>query len=76
MGAALALDHIPLYEVVIHKDEDGGYWASCEMTNGGANAMGDTVYETQRNMYESMALFLKDDYPHVQDFMLQFVIKQ
>lgn len=85
MSSALAIDYnnfiggdtMPIYTVIIHKDEDGdGYWATCDMPNGGANSMGDTVYETQRNMYESMALFLKDDYPEVVDFSLNFVINK
>jgi len=61
------------YTAVIHKaDEGNGYWAICEMPNGAATFIGDTLYETQRNMYESMALFLKDDYPDVEDFSLSF----
>ena len=64
-----------VYTVIIHKDEDGsGYWATCDMPNGGANTMGDTIHETQRNMYDSMALFLKDDSPDVTDFSLNFVL--
>ena len=71
------LDDVPVYNVVIHKNEDGnGYWAVCEMPNGGATTMGDTIHETQHNMYESMSLFLQDDYPDVSDFSLQFVISQ
>ena len=85
MSNALAIDYnnsmggdtMPVYTVIIRKDEDGeGYWAVCEMPNGGATTIGDTVYETQRNMYESMALFLKDDYPEVSDFSLNFVISR
>jgi predicted RNase H-like HicB family nuclease len=66
---------MPIYTVVIHKNENGiGYWAVCDMPNGGATTMGDTIHETQRNMYESMSLFLKNDYPTVKDFSLNFVI--
>ena len=85
MSNALASDYIshiendvvPIYTVVIHKNENGsGFWAVCDMPNGGASTMGDTVRETQRNMYESMALFLKDDYPEIKDFSLNFVISK
>ena len=66
---------LPIYSVVIHKNEDGvGYWAVCEMPNGGASTIGDTIHETQKNMYESMLLFLEDDYPDVKDFFLTFVL--
>ena len=66
---------LPVYTVVIHKNEDGmGYWAVCEMPNGGASTIGDTIHETQKNMYESMLLFLEDDYPDVKDFFLTFVL--
>ena len=83
MSIALAKEHnitrgdvmLNIYNVFIHKNDDGnGYWAICEMPNGGATTMGDTIYETQRNMYESMALFLQDDYPDVLDFSLNFVV--
>ena len=70
-------DVMPIFTVIIHRNEDGcGYWAVCDMPNGGATTMGDTIHETQRNMYESMALFLEDDYPNVTDFSLNFVISQ
>jgi len=85
MSIALTTEHnvtrgdvmFNIYTVVIHKNDDGsGYWAVCEMPNGGATTIGDTLHETQRNMYESMALFLKDDYPDVVDFSLNFVMSQ
>ena len=66
---------LPVYTAVIHKNEDGmGYWAVCEMPNGGASTIGDTIHETQKNMYESMSLFLEDDYPDVKDFFLTFAL--
>ena len=66
---------LPIYTVVIHKNEDGvGYWAICDMPNGGASTIGDTICETQRNMYESVSLYLADDYPSIKDFSLVFVM--
>ena len=66
---------MPVYTVFIHKNEDGvGYWAKCPMGNGCAFTDGDTVYETERNMYESVALYLQDDYPDGIVFSLSFVV--
>ena len=63
----------PVYQVVIHPSKDtGGYWAECSFENGGACTVGDTIKETQVNMYESVSLFLKDDYPDITDFSLAF----
>jgi len=85
MSIALTNEHnitggdvmLNVYTVVIHKNDDGnGYWAICDMPNGSATTMGDNVYETQRNMYESVALFLKDDYPDIMDFSLNFIVSQ
>jgi len=68
-------DIMPIYTVIIRKNEDGiGYWAKCPMDNGCCFTDGDTVRETQTNMYESVSLYLQDDYPDVRDFSLNFVI--
>ena len=67
---------LPVYTVVIHKNEDGvGYWATCTMPNGGANTMGDTIREVQINMFESMDLYL-EDCPDVTDYVLNFVYNE
>ena len=66
---------LPTYTVVIHKNEDGvGYWAECELGESCAFTDGDTIHETQCNMYESVSLMLEDDYPKVKDFSLAFVL--
>ena len=66
---------LPIYTVVIHKNEDGaGYWAKCKFPDGCAFTDGDSIYETERNMYESVALYLQDDYPQIPDFSLKFVM--
>ena len=68
---------VPIFNVVIHKNEEGdGFWAICDMPTGGASTMGNTVRETQQNMYDSMTLFLKDDYPEVRDFSLNFILRK
>jgi predicted RNase H-like HicB family nuclease len=67
---------VPVYQVVIHPNEDDvpGYWAEYHTEKGGAFTDGDTVKETQANMYESMSLFLQDDYPDITDFSLEFIM--
>jgi len=66
---------IPIYTVIIHKNEDSaGYWAECPMDNGAAFTDGDTVQETQLNMYASVSLYLQDDYPDITDFLLEFAL--
>ena len=65
----------PTYTVVIYENEDSiGYWAKCPMDNGCCYTDGDTIKETQENMYESVSLYLEDDYPNVSDFALSFVM--
>ena len=66
---------IPVFTVTIHPATDvGGYWAECTMPNGGCNTQGDTLRETQINMYEAMDLCLEDDYPDVTEYVLWFVL--
>ena len=65
---------IPIYTVLIHHDnENGGYWATCEMPNGGANTIGGTIREVQVNMFEAMDLCL-EDYPDIKDYILHFKV--
>lgn len=65
---------IPTYTVIIHPDtENGGYWATCELPNGGANTIGDTLKEVQANMFEAMDLYL-EDYPDIKDYLLHFEV--
>ena len=60
-----------IYKVVIHAAEKGGYWAECLMPNGGSTTDGDTIQETQKNMFEAMELYL-EDYPEVTEYFLAF----
>ena len=65
---------IPIYTVTIHKNEDGvGYWAKCYVNDSCAFTDGDTIQETQRNMFEAMDLCL-EDYPDITDYILHFKI--
>jgi len=65
---------VPVFQAVIHPSKDtGGFWGECHVNeNGGAFTIGRTVKETQSNMYESVTLYLKDDYPDITDYSLEF----
>ena len=66
---------IPIFQVIIHMCGDTNrYWAECPMDNGAAFTDGDTLQEVQKNMYESISLYLQDDYPDINEFSLEFVI--
>ena len=66
-------DTVPIFTVIIHPNEDiPGYWAEC--VNVPAFTIGDTLRETQANMYESVSLMLEDDYPDIGDYILEFVM--
>jgi len=66
---------IPVFTVIIHPSPDvGGYWAECSMENGGCTTQGDTLQEIQKNMFESVDLYL-EDYPEIKEYFLQFEIK-
>ena len=65
---------MPIYTVTIHHDnENGGYWATCEMPDGSANTIGNTLREVQVNMFESIDLYL-EDYPNITDYILHFKV--
>ena len=65
----------PVYHVIIHPCEDtGGYWAECPMENGGCTTQGKSLQETQKNMFEAVALYL-EDYPDISNYSLAFDIQ-
>ena len=69
------ITNMPLeIRVVIHRAEDtNGYWAE-SITIPGAFTQGDTIKETERNMFESVELLLEDDYPNITDYTLNFEV--
>jgi len=71
-------DTMPTYTVTIHPNEEGdGYWAKCAIDERGcAFTSGDTIQETQINMYESFSLLIEDDYPDVTDYLFEFVLAE
>ena len=61
--------------VVIYPAADvGGYWAESP-TIRGAFTMGDTVRETEVNMYEAIDLMLEDAYPEITDYTVEFEVR-
>ena len=63
-----------IFTVVINEDkETGGYWAECDMPNGGCISQGETLRETQMKMYEAIELCL-DDYSEIKDYGLSFEV--
>ena len=61
--------------VIIYPAEDvGGYWAK-SVTIPGAFTQGDTIQETEKNMYESVDLLLEDDYPEIINYTLEFEVR-
>jgi len=63
----------PIYTVIIYPSELGGYNAKCDMPNGGCVTVGNTLHETQMNMFEAMSFYL-EDYPEITDYYLSFIV--
>lgn len=62
------------FHVIIRPCDDvTGYWAKCDMPNGGCVAQGDTLREVQKNIFEAMELYL-EDYPDISDYYLAFEV--
>ena len=63
------------FHVEIYPCEDThGYWAEC-VSLPGCFTDGNTIQETQVNMFEAVNLFLQDDYSDVKDYCLHFTVK-
>ena len=64
----------PAFHVSIHPCADTtGYWAECKMKNGCCFTDGETIQETQKNMFESVDLYL-EDYPGISNYHLTFEV--
>ena len=62
------------FRVVVHPCVDTtGYWAECPMDNGCCFTDGETIQETQKNMFESVDLYL-EDYPDIANYRLVFEV--
>ena len=63
------------FHVVVHPCVDTtGYWAECPMDSGCCFTDGETMQETQKNMFESVALYL-EDYPEITNYRLVFEVR-
>jgi predicted RNase H-like HicB family nuclease len=65
----------PTYNVAIYADPDvGGYWAQCTSL-GGCFTQGETIKETELNMFEAVDLFLDDGSgSEIPDYFLAFEV--
>jgi len=68
---------LPTFHVIIRPCEDvGGYWASCDMPNGGVNTDGDTVKEVERTMFDLVSDWLENDYPEINEYFITFELQE
>ena len=50
-----------VYTVIIHPcTETSGYWAKCDLPDGGCTVQAETLHEIQKNMLEAIELYLDD----------------
>lgn len=61
------------FNVIIHAAEEGGYWAECPQLEG-CFTQGETIQETQANMYEAVDLYI-DDSPDIREYSLSFKVR-
>ena len=52
-----------------------GYFATCDMPNGGCTTQGETMQEVQKNIIEAVAFYL-EDYPEISDYYLKLEVLQ
>lgn len=63
-----------IFNVTIRPCTDtAGYWAKCDMPDGGCTTQGETLQETQKNMLEAMDFYL-EDYPEIVEYFLNFEV--
>ena len=64
------------FNVIIRPAEDvGGYWATCDMPNGGCNTQGDSVKEVERTIYDLIVDWIENDFPEITEYFISFEIK-
>ena len=63
-----------IFNVAVHPCTDTtGYWATCDMPNGGCTAQAKTVQEIQKDMLEAVDFYL-EDYPEITNYYLKFEV--
>jgi predicted RNase H-like HicB family nuclease len=57
------------YNIIIMPNEEDvlGYWATCDMPNGGVIADGETIEEVKRNINEAIHFYL-EDFPEIKEY--------
>ena len=60
------------YNVIIKPSEHGGFYAVCNTDNGGFNAVGESLREVQRNIFEALELYLDDN--NSIDYLLHYEV--
>jgi len=64
-----------VFNVVIRPCDDvGGYWATCDMPNGGCNTQGGTIKEVEKAMYDLVVDWLEYDCPEIDDYFISFEV--
>jgi predicted RNase H-like HicB family nuclease len=64
-----------VFNVIIRPAEDvGGYYAVCDMPNGGCTAQADTIQEIQKDMLEAIDFFL-EDHPEITNYYVEFEVQ-
>ncbi|MDR1100770.1 MAG: type II toxin-antitoxin system HicB family antitoxin [Clostridiales bacterium] len=66
--------NIPIFRILIHPCEEGGYWAECPEIQG-CLTEGKTLKEIEVNMFEAVDVSLPDIFPDVADYTLEFEVQ-
>ena len=63
------------FTVIVRPCTDtSGYWAVCDMPDGGCTAQAETVQEIQKNIIEAVSIYL-EDYPEISDYYLKLEVR-
>ena len=63
-----------IFNVVIRPAKDvGGYYAVCDMPNGGCTAQNETIQKTQRDILEAIDFYL-EDYSEISNYYVNFEV--
>ena len=66
---------ITAFTVIIRPCLDvSGYYAICDMPNGGCTAQGETIQKIQKDMLDAVSFYL-EDYPEILDYYVKFEVQ-
>jgi len=68
-----------VFTVIVHPRKDletgaNGYWATCDMPNGGCTTQAVTIKDIQKNIIEAVGFYL-EDYPEISDYYLKLEVR-